>query len=308
MIKGKKIAVVVPCFCVRNSILQVIKNIPDFVDSIICVDDKCPEDSGKFIQNSISDPKITVLFNEENKGVGGAVIQGFSHILNHKSADIIAKIDGDGQMNPKLLKSFIQPIIEDQCDYCKGNRFSSLNDIIEMPPVRLIGNFALGFINKISSGYWNVFDPTNGYTVISANLLSKLNLKSISCRYFFESDMLFHLHLIDARVFDIPMKALYGSEKSHLHAFEAIVTFGFHHTVNFFKRIFLCIKKQPLSLQSLAIIYCFKGIISALFIILIKGYSYQTYEDLISTLTFLLLFFFFDIKNNMKINKGTLNK
>lgn len=88
--------------------------------------------------------------------------------------DIIVKIDGDGQMDPSLIPFFVGPIIRGEADYTKGNRFFRLDKISAMPKIRLFGNAVLSFMTKISSGYWNLFDPTNGYTAIHANVAKNL--------------------------------------------------------------------------------------------------------------------------------------
>ena len=48
-----------------------------------------------------------------------------------------------------------------------------------MPPARLFGNAVLSFLTKLSSGYWQIFDPNNGYTAIHASALRLLPLESI---------------------------------------------------------------------------------------------------------------------------------
>src|SRR5690606_26049650 len=103
-------------------------------------------------------------------------------------ADVIVKMDGDGQMDAAALPQLIGPILRGQADYTKGNRFYDLGQIGRMPRMRILGNAVLSFMTKISSGYWDLFDPTNGYTAIHARVLAKLPLRKISQRYFFETD------------------------------------------------------------------------------------------------------------------------
>ena len=72
---------------------------------------------------------------------------------------IIVKVDGDGQMDPSLIPDFVAPILAGEADYTKGNRFFDLEEIRAMPKIRLFGNAVLSFITKLSSGYWDLFDP-----------------------------------------------------------------------------------------------------------------------------------------------------
>ena len=119
-------------------------------------------------------------------------------------------------MDARLFPTLIAPIAHGIADYTKGNRFYSLYNVKDMPKVRLFGNSTLSFLTKLSSGYWKIFDPTNGFTAIHASALKQLEFTNISGRYFFESDMLINLGNIRAVVYDVPMQAFYGSEKSGL--------------------------------------------------------------------------------------------
>lgn len=151
--------------------------------------------------------------------------------------DIIVKVDGDGQMAPALIPYFIAPILKGQADYTKGNRFYDLTHIGQMPRIRLFGNMVLSFMAKLSSGYWNLFDTTNGFTAIHAKAARRIAFDKVSQRYFFETDLLFRLNIIRAVVIDIPMDASYGSEKSNLQASRVLGEFFVKHLRNFAKRV-----------------------------------------------------------------------
>ncbi|WP_312043079.1 glycosyltransferase [Erwinia sp.] len=250
MSKKIAVAVVIPCYKVKNHILGVIQAIGPEVDKIYAVDDCCPEGSGDFIEEKNTDQRVTVLRNSVNQGVGGAVMHGYSAALAD-DIDIIVKIDGDGQMDPSLLCEFIAPIISGEADYTKGNRFFNLENIMAMPKIRLFGNAVLSFMTKISSGYWNIFDPTNGYTAIHKDVIENLPLNKISKRYFFESDMLFRLNTLKAVVIDIPMHARYEEEVSNLKISKIIGDFLFKHGRNFCKRVFYNYYLRDMSLASI---------------------------------------------------------
>lgn len=232
-----KISVVIPAYKVKSHILQVISDIGGDVCKIYVVDDGCPDDSGEYVHNNCSDHRVTILRNQINLGVGGAVMAGYRAAIAD-GMDVIVKVDGDGQMDPRLIPIFYTPIIEGRADYTKGNRFFDLTHIGRMPFARLFGNAVLSFMAKLSTGYWNLFDPTNGYTAISARVAAHLPLDKISQRYFFETDMLFRLNTLRAVVTDIPMDAVYGDEKSNLKISKIVGEFLIKHIRNFMKRIF----------------------------------------------------------------------
>lgn len=244
------IAVVIPCYRVTQQIAGVIAMIGPEVRRIYAVDDCCPDASGAYIADSIADARVVVVRHETNQGVGGAVMTGYRAALAD-GADIIVKVDGDGQMDPRLIPRFVAPILAGEADYTKGNRFFDLEKITAMPPVRLFGNAVLSLLTKLSSGYWNLFDPTNGYTAIHAAVARQLPFAKISRRYFFETDMLFRLNTVRAVVVDVPMDAKYGDEVSNLKISKIIGEFLFKHARNLGKRIFYNYYLRDLSLASI---------------------------------------------------------
>lgn len=236
MFENQKVAVVIPSYKVAALLPAVICQIGPEIDHIIVVDDACPENSGRILAARNSDPRVRILENPINLGVGGATIRGFNEALK-LGASIIVKIDGDGQMNPSEISRFIQPIARNQCDYTKGNRFHNFDFIERMPKIRILGNLALTLFSKMSSGYWNVLDPNNGFLAISSSALKHIPLHKISNRYFFESDMLFRLYLSRAVVLDVPIMTIYGNEKSNLNIGKALFEFSVNHLRNFLKRL-----------------------------------------------------------------------
>jgi len=248
-----KIAVVIPCFKVRKHILGVLRNIPRRIKYIYVIDDACPEKSGDFVRSNCKDKRLRIVRHKINQGVGAAVMSGYKEAVK-EGMDVVVKIDGDGQMDPALISDFTAPILNGEADYTKGNRFYNLEEILNMPKKRIIGNTILSFINKISSGYWNIFDPTNGYTAIHADVIKLLPLNKISKRYFFESDMLFRLNTIKAVVLDIPMHANYGRESSNLKVRKIIFEFLIKHLTNSFKRIFYNYFLRDMSVASIELI------------------------------------------------------
>lgn len=248
-----KIAVIIPCYLVKAHVMDVIGRIGAEVATIYVVDDACPEATGDFVESRCSDPRVRVLRNDRNLGVGGAVMSGYAAALRD-GAEILVKVDGDGQMDPALIPRFVRPIAAGQADYSKGNRFYDLARIGEMPPVRLFGNAVLSFMAKLSTGYWNLFDPTNGYTAIHARVARHLPFDKISQRYFFETDMLFRLNTIRAVVTDIPMDARYGDERSNLRIRRVVVEFLGKHARNVFKRVLYNYFLRDMTVASLELV------------------------------------------------------
>jgi dolichol-phosphate mannosyltransferase len=250
------IAAVIPCYRVRKQILDVLKDIGPEVQKVYVVDDACPEESGKLVADHCKDPRIEVLYHKQNRGVGGAVKTGYKKAVED-GADIVVKIDGDLQMNPKLIPDLIQPILGKEADYVKGNRFWDLAYLQRMPASRKFGNTILSFINKAVTGYWNVMDPTNGFTAISARVLKFMPLEKISNRFFFEQDMLFRLNTIRAVVVDFPMESTYMEKNSNLGIARVLFSFPVKYPKRFLKRIFYSYFLRDFNIGSLELILSF---------------------------------------------------
>jgi dolichol-phosphate mannosyltransferase len=230
------IAVVIPCYREKAYILDVLARIGPEVAAIYVVDDCCPEHTGDLVATECRDDRVRIIRLNINLGVGGAVLAGARLALTDGHR-IVVKIDGDGQMDPALIRRFVRPIEDGAADVTKGNRFYDVDNVRSMPPVRLFGNAALSFLTKLSSGYWTIFDPTNGFIAWDSRILAAIPMEKLASRYFFESDMLFRIGLLRAKVLDIPMAATYGNEVSGLNPGKQLLPFLLGNLRNFLKRI-----------------------------------------------------------------------
>ena len=233
-----RVIVIIPAYKVRRQILQVISEIPESVEKIYVIDDKCPEGSGNYVLGENKDLRVEVLFNSTNMGVGGATKRGYQAAIARGITEdtLLVKVDGDGQIKPSLIEPMIEALSKKSADYAKGNRFLNLNTILNMPKIRIVGNAVLTLFARISSGYWDISDPNNGFTAIKGSALLDLNLSAIDNRFFFESDMLFRLNCQGAKVLDFPMDAVYANEKSNLKVRHVALEFFWKHIRNSTKR------------------------------------------------------------------------
>ena len=233
------ITVVIPCYNVSRHIESVIKNLPQEVDWIIAVNDVSKDDTGNvLVKLKENYKKLIVIEHATNQGVGGAMITGYKRSLELDS-DITIKIDGDDQMDSSNIPMLIKPLIEGKADYTKGNRFRDFKALKQMPAIRRMGNLGLSFLIKAASGYWNIFDPNNGFIAINKDTLRSLNFEKIYKRYFFESSMLIELYYSNAVITEIPMKARYGDEKSSLSVTRTLFGFPPKLLKAFIRRIIL---------------------------------------------------------------------
>ena len=234
----QKVAVVIPCYRTSHSIADVVAAIPAQFDPIICVDDASNDGLAEVLRDLASrDSRVTIVTHDRNLGVGAATISGYRKAID-LGARAIVKIDSDRQMNPAFIPDIVGPINAGEADYVKGNRFFDIERVRRMPGMRLFGNAGLTFMSRISSGYWDLADPTNGFTAIDAQVAALLPLHKVHQRYFFESDMLFRLNSFGAVVVEQPIESVYGDERSHLSIVRCLLTFPILHLRNFLKRLF----------------------------------------------------------------------
>jgi glycosyltransferase involved in cell wall biosynthesis len=213
---GVHVAAVVPAYNVGGVVAAVLRQIPPLVRTIVVVDDASTDDTGAVVDRFAEvDHRVLVVHHEKNCGVGGAMVTGFRTAID-AGADVVVKIDGDGQMPLWFVPQLITPLITGEADYTKGNRFRDFNAVRRMPLVRRIGNVLLSFLAKSATGYWQCFDPTNGFVAIRADVLSQMPLAKIDPTYFFETSMLANLYLLGAVVKEVPMPAQYAGEPSSL--------------------------------------------------------------------------------------------
>jgi len=267
---GMKVAVVVPCYRERLHILDVLTKIGPHVSAIFVVDDACPDQTGDFVEQNCTDPRVHVTRHATNLGVGGATLTGYRLALD-AGYDIVVKLDGDDQMNPDQIPRLIAPIISGRADYTKGNRFHRADAVSAMPWTRIAGNIMLSLLSKLSSGYWNVFDPTNGYTAIHSAAAKNLPVNNISKGYFFESELLFRLGMMRAVVEDVPMTARYGAETSGINIPKIIPEFMAKHYINTCKRIYVNYFLRDPGVATLQLVF---GKVLLLFGIIFGGWNW----------------------------------
>lgn len=274
--KNQQVAVVIPYYNASRHIVDVVRKLPDFIDEVIIVDDCGNEEIPiQKINELFLKTTITVVKNANNLGVGGATKNGFLKAIEN-SHNIVIKVDADDQMDSTYIEEMVNYLIEDKAEMVKGNRFVNTKALMKMPFVRRFGNLGLSFLTKVATGYWNNFDPTNGFLAISTSVLKKINFENLSDRYFFETSLMAELYFANARIKDVSMPAIYGEEKSAMSVWKMPLIFSKKLFTLFVKRI---VKQYFLFDFNIASLYIFVGLPMFLFGVIYGIYNWYYYSS-----------------------------
>ena len=246
---------VIPAYRARATVCDVVRNAMRYADAIVVVDDACPEGSGEAVVQAFRNhPSIYVLSRERNGGVGAAVKTGIEKALQ-LDADVIVKLDADGQMDPSYIPSLVELFENDpNLAYVKGNRFFDSRVLAKMPWIRLFGNSVLSLFAKFASGYWNVLDPTNGYLAFNGHLLPAVNWQGFADCYFFEISVMCEFGLKHASIAEMEMETIYAGESSSLSIWRTLFSFPPKLAWLFLRRLLLQYFVFDINLGSLYIL------------------------------------------------------
>jgi len=225
MYRDKVIAVIVPAHNEEKLIGKVLKTIPNFIDHIVVVDDASVDRTGEIVKaHQQEDSRILYLRHPSNEGVGGAIVTGYKWARDNEIS-ISVVMAGDAQMDPQDLPKLLDPVVEGEVDYCKGNRLFTGKAWRVIPKTRYLGNGILSFLTKIASGYWHVADSQSGYGAVSLEVLKTIDLDRIYKRYGMPNDFLVRLNVYSFRVRDVPVNPIYGiGERSGIRIYKVVFT------------------------------------------------------------------------------------
>jgi len=228
MYREKTIAVVIPAYNEEKLIGKVLKTIPPFVDHIVVVDDASHDRTGEVVRaNQKEEPRIVYIQHTKNEGVGGAIATGYKWARDNE-IDISVIMAGDAQMDPRDLPKLLDPVVDGEVDYSKGNRLFTGKAWRVIPKDRYLGNAVLSFLTKIASGYWHVADSQSGYGAVNLEVLKTIDLDSIYKRYGMPNDFLVRLNVYQFRVRDVSVNPVYGiGERSGIKIYRVVFTLSF---------------------------------------------------------------------------------
>lgn len=239
MYRGKTVAVVVPAYNEEKLIGRVLETTPEWVDKIVVVNDASKDNTVGEVKKfeAVLGGRLVLLEHEKNRGVGGAIVTGYKWARDN-SIEVTVVMAGDAQMDPVDLPRLLDPVVNNEADYAKGNRLITGGTWRLMPKKRYLGNAFLSLFTKIASGYWHVADFQCGYTAISLKVLKMVDLDKVYKRFGMPNDFLVRLNVHYFRVRDVPVKAIYNiGERSGVKMWKIIPTLSFLLLRMFFWRM-----------------------------------------------------------------------
>jgi glycosyltransferase involved in cell wall biosynthesis len=220
--RERPVAVVVPVYNEGPALERVVTTMPDFVDTVIVVDDGSTPPVASQISKTRS--KVVLIRHDHNRGVGAAIASGYKKALE-LGAGVVAVMGGDGQMDPNELLPLVDAVASGEADYAKGNRFMSGMAFQAMPLTRYIGNVALSWATRAITGL-PLFDSQCGFTAVDTRVLALLPLDDLYPRYGVPNDILARLARMRATIVERPVTPLYPAKHSHMNLWTVPFTLG----------------------------------------------------------------------------------
>ena len=270
----EKLGIVIPYYNARDFIVSVVNKAINYSDHIVIVNDKSPDLLPLDLLSEFS--QVQIINAPNNLGVGGATKLGLNFLKDNKKVEVIIKLDADDQMDANFIPLLVDPVLNGNFGFAKGNRFRDFKALKEMPWIRRFGNTFLSFLSKIATGYWNCFDFNNGFFAISKENVSLINFNSISNNYFFETSLISELYFQDVKIKEIAMPAIYGDEKSNMNVFKMPFTFSYNLFKKFISRI---LKSYFVYDFNIGTVYILFGIPLLLGGVIFGGYHWYDYSS-----------------------------
>jgi len=284
-----KIAIVIPYYNAEQHIANVIRKIPDYITKVYVVNDDSPQKLPMSqIEKLPNFSSVQIINSDKNRGVGGATKIGMLKAIEDKM-DFIIKLDSDDQMDVAHIPALLEALINDESDYAKGNRFRDFKALKSMPKFRKFGNLMLSFLTKMATGYWNNFDPTNGFFAVKREYIEKVDFDNLSERYFFETSLISEMYFLDSRIKDVPMPALYGDEKSSMSVWKMPFVFLPRLIKTFFKRLFKTYFIHDFNISSIYLLIGAPLFLFGVIFGIYKWWYYSSVDELAPTGTIMLV-------------------
>ena len=226
--KKSKVLIFVLAYNAEKTISETINRLPlnskDYDLEILIIDDASSDNTFIKAKNSKiknnSNLKITILRNPVNQGFGGNVKIGFMYAIKN-NFDFIALTHGDGQYPPEEIPKQLIPLLNKKCDAVFGSRMMQGFESIKggMPVYKFIGNKITTWIENFLIGT-SLSEFHTGQRLFSVKVLKKIPFQLNSNDYHFDTQLIIQLHLLEARIIEMPIETFYGDEICYVNGWK----------------------------------------------------------------------------------------
>jgi glycosyltransferase involved in cell wall biosynthesis len=214
MIKGKKIAVVLPAYNASATLEKTYNEIPfEIVDDVILVDDNSRDTT---IQKATELGIKHIVKHEVNRGYGGNQKSCYTKALEI-GADIIIMLHPDYQYTPKLIESMAYIIANDVYPVVFGSRILG-NGALKggMPIYKYIANRLLTLGQNILMGQ-KLSEYHTGYRAFSKEIFTKIDIEANSDDFVFDNQMAAQIFFAGYSIAEVTCPTKYFDEASSIN-------------------------------------------------------------------------------------------
>ncbi len=214
MTEEMRFAVVVPAYREGGRIGTVVKAIRVHAPMVVVVDDGSPDGTAMEAEAA----GAHVIRHPRNQGKGAALETGFAFAAR-QGFEFVITLDADGQHDPAHIPQFVALHREQGVPVIVGSRMA---DPRTMPWLRRCTNRVMsGLLSGIMGQ--RVADTQSGYRLYRTDVLPLV--KAESGGFAAESETLLNLAAAGVRIGEVPIRVIYGDEKSKIRPVRDAVRF-----------------------------------------------------------------------------------
>ena len=197
------ISVVMPAYNLESKIKDTINNTNEKLSKINCnyeiiVVDDGSKDATRKLANSVKNSNVRVLSYDVNQGKGFALTMGAINAVS----DYIVFMDGDGEINNKMLEKFISAL--EHADIVVGSK-QHPESVVDLPVLRRILSLGFNVLVRLMTGI-NLWDTQVGYKAFRRDALIDI-MKLVSVRkYAFDVEVLTIATMLRKRIAVVPVE------------------------------------------------------------------------------------------------------
>lgn len=215
-----KVVVVMPALNAARTLERTVEAIPlEWVDEIVLVDDASSDETVELARSL----PVHVVWHPHNAGYGANQKTCYLEALQ-RDADAIVMLHPDGQYEPQLIGSLVEPILAGRADLVLGSRLAlpGMARANGMPLWKYVVNRALTAVENRIMGT-QLSEAHTGYRAYSRRLLLTVPFLRNSADFAFDSELLMQASHFGMRIQEVPARGRYFEDASSVGLGSGIV-------------------------------------------------------------------------------------